>query len=215
MERMKQMPGKSIQLILWDPPFATTKHAWDEALDWPAIFKECFRILKDDGMLVIHCSIPFNYTLIRAAPKPPAYSWYWKKEHITNPLMANQQPLRNTEEILVWKNNKHSYYRQYITNTPIIEIMKPRTQGYYGPSKGGVSNRPGKTQTHHIEMARAIDGFSTRPEALIELMIKCYTQEGDTILDPTCYKGISGVVAKRMKRKWVGIDKHFFPTCLI
>lgn len=147
---------------------------------------------------------------------PPSYSWYWLKENTTNPLLANQQPLRNTEEILVWKNKRHTYYRQYITDTPLTKHYKPdETKGYYGSCKGGVITRPGKLQTHHIEMRRAIDGFSTRPAALIELMIKSYTKEGDTILDPTCYKGISGVIAKRLGRNWIGIDKHFYPLCLL
>ena len=216
LERMKSLPDKSIQLILWDPPFATTQNKWDEALDWAGLFKECFRVLKDDGMLVIHCSIPFNYTLIRAAPKPPSYSWYWVKETITCPMLANHQPLRKIEEILVWKKQKNTYYRQQIGEETRTAKYKPNScKGYYDWSKGGQYEIKGKTRSHLLEFKRDIDGFSTRPAALIELMIKSYTKEGDTILDPTCYKGISGVIAKRLGRRWIGIDKHFYPLCLL
>jgi DNA modification methylase len=64
-------------------------------------------------------------------------------------------------------------------------------------------------------MKRMIDGFSTRPVEMIELMINSYTEEGDTILDAFCYRGLSGMVAKRMNRKWIGIDKHFFADLIL
>jgi DNA modification methylase len=63
-------------------------------------------------------------------------------------------------------------------------------------------------------MKRTIRGFATRPDALIELMIKSYTNEGDTILDPTCYEGLTGVISQRLGRNWIGIDKHFSASML-
>ena len=73
----------------------------------------------------------------------------------------------------------------------------------------------GRYQTHLIQMPRKIRGFATRPDALVELFIKSYTDEGDTVLDPTCYQGLSGVIAKRLGRRWIGIDKNFFPKLLM
>lgn len=102
LEQMKRLPAKSVDFIYFNPPFATTYQWWDEALPWPAIFEQCFRVLKDVGTLAIHCSVPFNYRLIRAAPRPPNYSWYWDKQATTTPLLAKKQPLRCVEEILVW-----------------------------------------------------------------------------------------------------------------
>lgn len=211
----KRIKSKSINLIYMNPPFGTTHNKWDEKLDWASLFKEFFRVLKDDGMLVIHCSVPFNYTLIRI--KEPNYSWYWKKEAITNPLIAKVQPLRNTEEILVWKNKKNTYYPQRVGN----EIRTNPSMGsmgtYYGTQV--VSKEKsivvGKYQTHHIEMKRHIDGFSTRPREMIELFIKSYTKSGDIILDPSCYMGVCGLISKELGRNWIGIDKHFLPTKLM
>lgn len=216
LEQMKRLRDKSITLILWNPPFGTTQQPWDERLPWEAIFKECFRILDDAGTLVIHASVPFNYTLIRAAPRPPTYSWYWKKESPTNPFLANYQPLRCVEEILVWRNQKTTYYPQNV-GEEITTRTYPRNnaEGYYLHSKGGLKVKKGKSRTHFIEMKRRLDGFSTRPDEMIELMIKSYTKEGDTMLDPTCYKGVSGVIAKRLGRKWIGFDKYFMPSLLL
>lgn len=205
----------TVDFLYIDPPFGTTKQFWDEVIDWSLLFPEMFRVLKPTGMLVIHCSIPFNYQLIRSAPTPPAYSWYWnKKGSPTNFLNANKQPLRTVEEILVWKKTTPTYYRQQIGTEPHISAWATPTD-YYGTVKDRKRTIIlGKTRTHSLEMKRAIDGFSTRPREMVELMIKSYTKEGDTVLDLFCYKGLSGVVCRDLKRNWIGVDKHHSPELL-
>jgi DNA modification methylase len=210
---MAKLPSKSINLIYFDPPFGTTQNYWDEKLDWKKIFNECFRLLTDKGMLVIHSSIPFNYELIRSAPKPPSHTWYWTKDSHTNPLISKVQPLRDTEEILVWKNKKSVYYPQKIGD----ELQKSTymtTDGYYGKDRRNATStiNKGKFRTHSIVMPRARNGFSTRPKELVHLMINSYSKEGDTILDLFCYKGLS--YECRNNRKWIGVDKYFLPDNL-
>ena len=206
----KYIPDNSVNLIYINPPFGTTKNAWDEKLDWGWLFSEFFRILKPDGTLVIHCSIPFNYELIRAAPKPPLYSWYWNKKQVTCPLIANKQPLRCMEEILVWRKQKTVYYRQQIGDE-LRPSTYMTTNSYYGTDvKQQTTFIKGKTRTHLLEMNRCIDGFATRPKELIKLIIDSYTKKGDTILDCFCYKGLSYTQCEG--RKWIGMDKYFFPV---
>jgi len=214
---LKTFADKSVHLIYFNPPFGTTQNDWDHKLDWTALFAEFDRVLRDDGNIVIHCSVPFNYTLIREAPRPPSYSWYWKKEKITNPFLAKIQPLRNTEEILVWRGrSKAAYYPQRVGDEERTFTSKGNNTTYYGattPQKAQTVK--GHYQTHFLDYKRSIDGFATRPAELIELIIKSYTKEGDVVVDPTCYKGLSGVVAKSLGRRWVGIDLHFFPSLLL
>ena len=213
-----QIKDKSINLIYADPPFGTTGAWWDSKMNWPELFKEFFRVLKDDGMLVLHCSIPFNYELIRAAPKPPSYSWYWKKNNSTNHLSVNRMPMRNVEEILVWKNKKNKYNAQRIgTEERILPAKKAEHNIYWSGAAGEKPERvvQGKSMTHFLDFPRCLDSFSTRPIEIIDLMIKSYTNEGDTILDFSCFKGISGVRAKELGRKWVGIDLYHLPSLLI
>jgi site-specific DNA-methyltransferase (adenine-specific) len=207
-----QIQDKSINLIYLNPPFGTTKNFWDEKLDWKELFKEMFRVLKDNGMIVIHCSIPFSYELIRSSPKPPSHSWYWLKDSPTCPLIANYQPLRQIEEILVWKNKKPTYYRQQI-GTEEKKSIYMTTNNYYGTTvKNTSSTIIGKTRSHFIDMKRDIQGFSTRPKELCQLMIDSYSKEGDTILDMFCYKGLT--YRCKDKRRWIGIDKYFFPNMI-
>jgi len=215
VDQMKRLPSNSIDFIYFNPPFATTYQPWDDPLPWPEVFAECFRLLKSSGTLAIHCSVPFNYTLIRAAPRPPNYSWYWDKMATTTPLLAKRQPLRQVEEILVWGGKKYNPQRIG------TEVRRQKRNGHTRYvhqetcTAAVMETVVGRYQTHMIQMRRTIRGFATRPDELIELMIKSYTDESDVILDPTCYEGLSGVIAKRLSRRWIGIDKYFLPRLLM
>jgi DNA modification methylase len=214
LQKLKTLPTESIDLLYFNPPYGITQQPWDEALDWKQIFPECFRLLKSTGMLVIHCSVPFSYRLIRDAPKPPTYSWYWNKKHPTTPLLAKVQPLRQVEEVLVWRKQKNTYYPQRVGSEPRIFKSCGITK-YCNPVKAETQvykEVKGFYQTHYIECDKLYRNLATRPESMIELFIKSYTKEGDTILDPTCHTGISGRVAKRLGRNWIGIDKYYYPT---
>ena len=217
LTQLKKLPSESVDFIYFNPPFGITQNSWDERLDWPAIFVELFRIVKNPGTIAIHCSVPFNYTLIREAPRPPNYSWYWDKINITTPLLAKKQPMRRVEEILVW-TNRLKYNPQRVGDEIRHEVSGPASTSYWYP----VRTRPtihrevrGRLQTHLITQKSKIRGFATRPDEIIELFINSYTNPGDVILDPTCYQGLSGVIAKRMGRNWIGIDKYFLPSLLM
>ena len=211
----KHIPTASVDLLYADPPFdAATRNSWDRVVDWPAFFTEAFRVLKPAGTLILHCSVPFNYTLIRAAPKPPNHSWYWKKgKGTTNPFIAKVQPLRNTEEILVWRNKKATYYPQRVGTEERISTPQGKSS-YYGQTYPREAKTViGYYQTHFVDMDREIDGFSTRPRALIKLMYDSYSKPGDTVLDAFCYNGISSTCCEG--RRWVGIDLLHVPKYLV
>ena len=211
---IKRIPDKSVNLVYCDPPFGTTKNYWDEKIDWAKLFPEIFRVLKDDGMCVLHCSVPFNYQLIKEAPRPPSYSWYWNKGGSPScPLLANIQPLRCVEEILVWKKKKNTYYRQQIGDE-MRRSFYMTTNNYYGATnKKGATWVKGKTRTHYLDMKRNIKGFSTRPIEMVKLMIDSYSKEGDTILDLFCYDGLSSTVCPG--RRWIGFDKYHIPKLFL
>ena len=207
-----QIKSKSVDLIYIDPPFGTTQNWWDSKLDWVALFKEFFRVLKDSGMLVIHCSVPFNYELIRAAPKPPSHSWYWDKGQCTNHLNVNSQPLRRVEEILVWRKKRATYYRQQIGDEERICTWNGASS-YFGNVREGSTTLKGMTRSNLVSMKRDTKGFSTRPAELVKLMIDSYSKSGDTVLDCFCYKGLSYTQCK--DRRWIGVDLNFVPSVLV
>jgi len=215
VEMMKRhIPTASVDLLYADPPFdAATRNSWDRPLDWPAFFTEAFRVLKPSGTLILHCSVPFNYQLIRSAPRPPSYSWYWKKDGVTLPFIAKIQPMRCVEEILVWKGKKAQYFPQRVGTEKRI-FTSQGVSSYYGAcSPQKKQTVVGKYQTHFVDMTREVDGFSTRPRALIKLMYDSYSKPGDTVLDCFCYNGISSTCCEG--RRWIGIDLLHLPAYLM
>jgi DNA modification methylase len=124
--------------------------------------------------------------------------------------------MRCVEEILVW-TNRVKYNPQRVGKD--IRIVKSRAITRYVNKETLTTVKPqtvvGRYQTHLISTPRTLRGFATRPDNIIELFINSYTNEGDIILDPTCYKGLSGRIAIKLKRRWIGIDKYFYPEELM
>ena len=211
LETLRTLQSKSVDFIYFNPPFGITRQPWDEKLDWKNIFTELFRIVKEKGTIAIHCSVPFNYELIRSAHSPPNYSWYWNKMNTTTPLLAKRQPMRCVEEILIWTTGKYNPQRigTEIRTFTSSGLTKYVDEGYCKPQEK--QTVVGHYQNHLINMRKHVRGFATRPDELIELLIKSYTDIDDLILDPTCYKGLSGDIAQRLGRRWIGIDKYFEP----
>lgn len=205
---IKTLDNDSIDLIYFNPPYGTTEQPWDKPLNWKELFQQMNRVIKPKGNIVIHCSIPFTYDLIRE--KKPKYHWVWNKMAIGSPFLAKKQPLRNVEEILVYHKNKCSgvYYPQMIGDE--ITISRGGKSKYYG-SRHDLNYRKelkGHYPKQLITYNRKIDGFSTRPPELIEFIVKSYTKETDIVLDLTCYKGLSGDICEKINRRWIGVDIH-------
>lgn len=112
----------------------------------------------------------------------------------------------------MWKNKKGVYYPQKIGNEPQKSTYMTKSDYFGNDTKKSVSINYGKYRTHHITMKRDIQGYSTRPREIVELMINSYSKEGDTILDLFCYKGLSYTC--KGNRRWIGMDKYFIPSNL-
>lgn len=198
----------SINLIYTNPPYNTTENEWDKPLNWKFLFEQMWRVLKPDGIIILHSSIPFTYDLIEV--EKPKYHYIWIKEKPTNFFHAKKQPLRIQEEILVYYKKKHTYNPQMIGN----EFIKKGTAGksnYYGSRGENKKNKIeeghyGKYPNNVLYYPRHIRGFSTRPDELVDYFIKTYSNENDTILDITCYNALTGHRAKKLNRKYIGID---------
>lgn len=213
IEIMKGLETASVDLIYTNPPFnGATRNTWDKKIDWALFFKEARRLLKPTGNIVLHCAVPFNYTLIREAPSPPSYSWYWKKENVTCPFLAKTQPLRIVEEILVWRGERGQYFPQRVGTEERTYRASGKSSYYGAVSEQEPQTVQGKYQTHYLEMAREIDGFSTRPRDMIRLLYNAYSKEGDTVLDPFCNNALSAICCPG--RHWIGIDLLHEPTYL-
>ena len=207
-EEILKLETNSINLIYTNPPFFTTENEWDKKLNWKILFREMWRVLKPNGKIILHCSIPFTYDLIKV--ERPKYHYVWVKDRPTNFFHAKNQPLRQQEEVLVYYKKKGVYNPQMIGT----EFYKKGTAGkskYYG-SRGenkttnNTEGHFGKYPNNILYYPRHIRGFSTRNNDLVDYFIKTYSNEGDTILDITCYNYLTGHRAIKLNRNYIGID---------
>lgn len=102
LEVMKNIPDKSIDMVLCDPPYGFTDAEWDSIIDIDEMFKQLRRVTKNNRNIVLFSNQPFTTTLISSYKFGFKYAWYWVKNNVTSPLIAKVQPMRKLEEILVF-----------------------------------------------------------------------------------------------------------------
>jgi len=205
----------SFNLIYTSPPFGITNASWDIPLDWELLFKEMWRVLKPDGIIILHSSMPFTYELLKY--QTPRYHYIWKKSVATNFFKAKLQPLRNIEEIFVYyKQGNGTYNPQMIGDEwfPKRYVKHGGKQGYFGTRNNIKGTYISKTEGHrgrypttYLEYPTRKDNTGiTRPNELIDFIIKTYSNEGDNILDLTCHNNYVGDRAILLNRNYLGID---------
>jgi len=217
LERMKEIPDGSVDLILADPPYGTTACKWDSIVPLEPMWEQLKRIIKPNGAIVMTASQPFTTTLIASNMKMFKYCWVFGKSLPVGHGYAKYRPMSNHEDIVVFSNGggKTPYNPQ---KTP---REKPRTYTRKSASLSGSSS-----MTSHDGETRILDGknpttiqmFNTsiqrgkvhpteKPVALMEYLIRTYTQEGETVLDFVMGSGTTGLAAKNLNRKFIGIEK--------
>lgn len=224
LELYKSIEPKSIDLILTDLPYGTTACKWDTIIPFDKLWEMVNYLLKPNGAFITTASQPFTSALVMSNPKMFKYEWIWEKSKASNFLLAKKQPLKAHENVLVFAKGTPNYYPQ-------------KTQGkpYY---RGGVkekhdnpevSNNIPNYHTHirksedGMRLPRSVQYFTTaefdgkyhptqKPVALMEYLIKTYTNEGETVLDFTMGGGSTGVACKNTGRNFIGIelDEEYF-----
>jgi DNA modification methylase len=206
--------GVVVDAIITDPPYGTTACKWDSVIDFEEMWERLNKLIKPNGAIVLFGSEPFSSALRMSNIKNYKYDWVWDKKAFSNQMMAKKQPLRIIENVIVF--NSKIYHPQ-----GLIEINKVTKQGSkITENIGGGKRKTSYIQTH-TNYPRNILEFSKdrpsthptqKPVALMEYLIKTYTNEGDTVLDFTMGSGSTGVACKNTNRKFIGIemDKGYF-----
>ena len=206
-EVIKTIKTDSIDLIYNNPPFGTTENKWDKPLRWNELWIEIWRVLKPNGIAVIHASKPFSYKLIQS--QTPKYNYSWKKNTTTNFFHAKKQPLRQMEEIYIFYNKPGTYNPQMVGD----KINKSSSAGkssYYGnrTKKQVVKTVIGSYPTDFMDYKVAVRGGKTISDDMVDYFIKTYSNEGDTVLDFTTHNKVVGSRVELLNRKFIGIDKN-------
>ena len=206
LELMKTIEIGSVDAIITDPPYGTTACKWDSIIDFDLMWEQLNRIIKPNGAIVLFGSEPFSSALRMSNIKNYKYDWIWLKNNKTGHLNAKRRPLFNTEIISIF--NTKTYNPQGLM--PFNKIQKRGGNGdNYGVS--GKSNYQEwtnyPTQTLDFKCQTKTIHPTQKPIALMEYLIKTYTNENETILDFTMGSGSTGVACVNTNRKFVGIEQ--------
>ncbi|QAY18018.1 DNA methylase [Pseudoalteromonas phage C7] len=213
LERMKEIESGSVDLILTDPPYGTTACKWDSIIPLEPMWEQLKRIIKPNGAIVMTASQPFTTTLIASNMKMFKYCWVWNKTRPSNFPLAKKQPMKYHEDICVFGIKSPSYYPQMVKGEKVRK--KGTNRGYSGFNKGlerddylekeykdfypssiYKTSNPNNKTVHPTQ----------KPVDLMEYLIKTYTNESETVLDFTMGSGSTGVAAKNLNRKFIGIE---------
>lgn len=201
-----EIEDSSIDLVLCDMPYGTTQCKWDTVLDLEKMWRALNRISK---VVVLTACQPFTSTLVLSNIKSFKYCWYWKKSKATGHLNAKKQPLRNIEEVCVF-SLVTKYNPQFTEGRPYPGRGRKVHSSTYGVHGGFREDNPGVRYPHQMLEVQGVNKPihpTQKPVALMEYLIKTYSNEGDTVLDFCMGSGTTGVACKRLNRNFVGIEK--------
>ena len=214
LEKMAEIEDGSIDMVLTDPPYGTTACKWDSIIPLEPMWEHLKRVIKPNGAIVMTASQPFTTTLIASNMKMFKYCWVWQKQQGTNPMLAKKQPLKVHEDVCLFYQKQPAYIPQMTEGTPYSGFSSENatTGEIMGKSKSIHRHNPTgerypiTVQKFNTERKRG--GHPTqKPVALMEYLIKTYTNEGETVLDFTMGSGTTGVACKNLNRSFIGIEK--------
>lgn len=219
LEGMKRIETGSVDMILTDLPYGTTDCAFDVRIPFEPMWAEFKRVTKRNAAIVLFSQMPFGAELIMSNRKMFRYEWIWEKSLGVGFLNAKKMPLRCHENILVFYRALPTYNPQFTKGKPYVEPVKSLTANY-GKKTFVTSVSDGTRYPRDIVKFYQVGNFNhtenfspqQKPTALLEYLIKTYTNEGEVVLDATMGSGSTGVACVNTKRRFIGFEKeqHFF-----
>ena len=219
LNALKDISDGSIDMILCDLPYGTTACKWDVVIPFEKLWKQYKRIIKDNGAIVLFGSEPFTSVLVNSNLRGYKHHWIWIKNRGTGFQVAKYRPMMKSEDIIAFtkKGEKINYYPQmekvdkpyYSKNASSSNGTNPLSHFNIGGKivyqkyPSNILNFPKVSKTIHP---------TQKPVALLEYLIKTYTNEGDLVLDNCMGSGSTGVACINTNRNFIGIelDEKYF-----
>lgn len=215
LEVMKEIPEKSVDMILCDLPYGTTQNHWDSIIPMDQLWAHYERIIKDRGIIALTGQGLFTANLMLSNPRLFKYKITWVKSKPTNFLNAKKQPLRKHEDICIFYKNQPEYNPQMTYGEPYNKgFRKDQLTGSYGDFKMVEVKSNGERYPTDVvyfktaESEGAVYHPTQKPVELGRYLIRTFTKKGDIVLDNTCGSGSFLVSAVLEGRKFVGIEKN-------
>lgn len=221
LEKMKDIPNNSVDIIITDLPYGRFKHLeWDRPIDLKKLWREIWRVCKKNAPVFLFGDIKFGVELINSCPKYFKYEIVWDKMRGTTPLLARKRLGKSTEYVFIFYKNQPVYnYAKYhkvknirkCNNKKVEDGMKfhyeKSVRTTYDPSLPLNILR-----VNTIRKKKTIKNITEKPQFLLEFLLKYFSNEGDTCLDMCMGSGSCGVACNTLNRKFIGIEKdteHF------
>ena len=213
---LPDIPDNSVDAIIADLPYGITQAKWDYEIDIDALWRQYSRIRKDNSPIVLFASQPFTSKLISSNLEEYKYCWYWEKEKGTGFLNSKIQPLRCVEEICVFYKKAGKYNPQMV---PLEKPYKHKLPTKKSEVINDVAsfNEEVKYKIYTHSCPKNLIRFSRdnsnkgilstqKPIALMEYLVKTYTNEGEVVMDNTMGSGTTGVACKKLNRQFLGME---------
>lgn len=216
LEIMKEIPDKTIDMILCDLPYGTTKNKWDSIIDFEKLWKQYKRIIKENGAIALFGQMPFSAKIVSSNLELFKYEWIWEKTMATGFLNAKKMPLKSHESILIFYKKTPVYNPQMRTGYKPYKCSRGTKNTNYGKFDNTyVSKSDGERYPIDIIKFKHDNPKihpTQKPVDLLKYLIKTYTNEEDLVLDNCMGSGSTGVACKILNRSFIGIelDKEYF-----
>lgn len=209
LDVLPTLEAGSVDAVICDPPYGTTACKWDSVISFAPMWAEIKRLLKPRGACVLFGSQPFTSALVMSNPAWFRCEWVWEKDQGTGYLNANRQPMKAHENIIVFAAGEHRYNPQKMLGTPyrttrgsVGGFVRDKTVGGYITISNG-ERYPKSVVRFEGEMGLHP---TQKPLALLEYLVRTYTDEGDTVLDFTMGSGTTGHACMNLRRRFIGIE---------
>lgn len=211
LEGMKLISDESVDMILCDLPYGTTRNIWDSVIPLDILWNQYRRVITENGAVVLTAQTPFDKILGCSNLDMLRYEWIWEKTQGTGHLNSKKMPLKNHENILI-------FYKKLPTYNPQLELGIPYTAKYsthssnYGKQKDGVV-----TENEGFRYPLSVQKFKNekntfhptqKPVALFEYLIKTYTKKGDIVLDNCMGSGTTAIACINTERNYIGFETN-------
>lgn len=219
LELMKKIPDKSIDMVLCDLPYGSTRCKWDVIIPFDKLWEQYDRIIKENGAIVLFGTEPFSSYLRLSNIKNYKYDWVWDKIKGTGFLNAKKQPMRNHELISVFYKKQCTYNPQKTQGHVLKKSYRSRKlqTDVYGKMKNdnfyeSTERYPRSIQVFSTDTQNSSLHPTQKPVRLLEYLINTYTNPGELILDNCVGSGSTCIAAINTNREYIGIemDENYF-----
>jgi site-specific DNA-methyltransferase (adenine-specific) len=212
LEEMAKLPDGCIDMVMTDPPYGTTACKWDSIIPLEPMWEQLKRVIKPNGAIVMTASQPFTTTLISSNMKMFKYEMTWVRAHKSGHLNAKKRPMVAHENVVVFYSKQPLYDN--------VKHKKSKRAGMPASPSSAEAYRELENQDKYVRPSyvskdSVISGYAVedrgshptqKPVALMEYLIRTYTNEGETVLDFTMGSGTTGVACANLNREFVGIE---------